>query len=73
MTKFILVIWVCSFLGSDLCTKPIEYPRTFDSWYECARAAHTESKIILSKMGYKIVNEGKIATRYTCTEVPPSI
>jgi len=69
MIKFVLTIWVCSFLGVDLCMRPIEYPQTFNSWYECARAAHTESKIILSKMGYKLVNDGKIATRYTCIEV----
>jgi len=73
MTKFVLIIWVCSFLGVDLCMTPIEYPKTFDSWYECSRAAHTQSKIILSKMGYKLVNEGKIATRYACTEIPPSV
>ena len=46
---------------------PIESPTLYDSWYECSRAAHTESKVILSKLGYKVVNDGKIATRYTCT------
>jgi len=69
MIKFALTIWVCSFLGQNLCMTPIESPTLYDSWYECSRAAHTESKIILSKMGYKLVNDGKIATRYTCIEV----
>jgi hypothetical protein len=73
MTKFVLMIWVCSFLGQNLCMTPIKYTVLYDSWYECSRAAHTQSKIILSKMGYKIVNDGKIGTRYVCTEVPPSI
>jgi len=69
MIKFTLIIWVCSFLGQNLCMTPIENKILYDSWYECSRAAHTESKIILSKLGYKVVNDGKIATRYTCTAV----
>ena len=67
MIKFTLIIWVCSFLGQNMCLTPIESPTLYDSWYECSRAAHTESKIILSKLGYKVVNDSKIATRYTCT------
>ena len=69
MIKFTLIIWVCSFLGQNLCMTPIESPTLYDSWYECSRAAHQESIKIYSKMGYKIVNDGKIATRYTCTAV----
>jgi len=67
MIKFTLIIWVCSFLGQNMCLTPIESLTLYDSWYECSRAAHTESKIILSKLGYKVVNDSKIATRYTCT------
>ena len=68
MTKFILTIWVCSFLGQNMCMSPIESPILYDSWYECSRAAHKESLKIYSRLGYKTVNDGKIATRYTCTE-----
>ena len=67
--KFILVIWVCSFLGENICMEPIKTITLYNSWYECALAAHTESKKIYSKLGYKYVNENKIATRYTCTEI----
>jgi len=67
MTKFILMIWVCSFLGENMCMAPVKSPILYDSWYECSRAAHKESLNILSKIGYKAVNDGKIATRYTCT------
>ena len=66
--KFTLIIWVCSFLGNPAaCLAPMEYPKLFNSWYECALAAHTESKKIYSKLGFRYVNENKIATRYTCT------
>ena len=67
MIKFTLIIWVCSFLGQNMCLPPIEAPVLYDSWYECSRAAHKESLQILSNIGYKAINDGKIAMRYTCT------
>ena len=68
MTKFTLIIWVCSFLGQSVCMAPIESTTLYNSWYECSRTAHTESVKMLSKMGYKYVNDNKIATRYSCTK-----
>ena len=45
---------------------PIESPILYNSWYECSREAHKESLQILSNLGYKTVNEGKIAMKYMC-------
>jgi len=70
MIKFTLMVWVCSFLGQNLCMAPITSPILYNSWYECNRAAHKKSLQILSKMGYKATNDNKIATRYTCTALP---
>ena len=69
MIKFTLIIWVCSFLGQQTCMKPLEYPILFDTWYECARTAHQESSKILSKMGYKKVNESRIGIKYYCRQI----
>jgi hypothetical protein len=70
MTKFALIIWVCSFAANPTaCLPPMEFPMHFDSWYECSRAAHKESLGMISKMGYKYVNENKIAMSYTCRQV----
>ena len=69
MTKFILTIWVCSFLQGQVCIPPIESPVIYNSWYECSRAAHTESMKMIAKMGYKYVNDNKIAMSYTCREI----
>ena len=43
--KYFLIIWVCAFInpGDIRCLDPITYPTAYDSWYECSRAAHTES------------------------------
>ena len=64
--KFILIIWVCSFIQGNACLPPVEYPKLFDSWYECSRAAHKESLKLLSKMGYAYVNQHQIGTKYNC-------
>ena len=69
MIKFTLIIWVCSFLGQTTCMTPLQYPFLFDSWYECTRTAHQESRKILASMGYKSVNESKIAMKYSCQAI----
>jgi len=69
MVKFTLIIWVCSFLGQYQCMAPIQSSVLYNSWYECSRTAHQESIRMLSKLGYKRVNDGKIATRYMCEAV----
>ena len=67
MIKFTLTIWVCSFLSAQsVCMPPAQSPILYDSWYECSRAAHQESIKIYSKLGFKLVNDNKLATRYTC-------
>ena len=67
MIKFTLILWVCSFLGEGAgCLPPMEYPTQFNSWYECSRTAHQESVKILSKLGYKYVNENEIGMKYSC-------
>ena len=62
-------MWVCSFLDGKACLAPMEYSKTFNSWYECSRTAHMESVKLLSKMGYANVNRYKVGTKYTCRPV----
>ena len=69
MTKFVLTIWVCSFLGGQVCMPPIQSPIMYDNWYECSRAAHQESMKMMSNLGYKVVNRDKIAMKYRCEEI----
>ena len=64
--KFILVIWVCSFIEGNGCLAPMESKQLFDSWYECSVAAHKESIKLHQKMGYKYVNEYQVGTKYYC-------
>ena len=68
MVKFTLIIWVCSFLEGQTCAPPITIDTIYDSWYECSRAAHTESIRVMSKLGFKEVNQYKLSTKYMCRE-----
>ena len=68
--KYILIIWVCSFINNNGCLPPIESKKTYDSWYECSRDAHTQSKKILATIGFKKVNDAQMGTKYHCTEIP---
>ena len=68
MIKFTLTLWVCSFLSApSVCMPPLQSPQLYNSWYECSRAAHQKSIKIYSDIGYKLVNEARLATRYMCT------
>ena len=67
--KYILILWVCSFIQGNACMAPIESPILYDSWYECSRAAHSESLKIMAKLGYKNVNDYQIGTKYHCKSV----
>jgi hypothetical protein len=64
--KYVLIIWVCSFIHNNGCLPPIEAPKSYDSWYECSVAAHKESVSMLQKMGYADVNRYHVGTKYTC-------
>ena len=67
--KYILIIWVCSFVNNNGCLPPIESKITYGSWYECSVAAHKDSVSLLQKMGYAEVNRYKVGTKYTCRPV----
>jgi len=48
---------------------PHKNPTLYNSWYECSRAAHVESVKLLSKMGYKNVNDYKVGLKYHCKAI----
>ena len=64
--KFILTLWVCSFVGQNGCLPPVEVPKLYDSWYECSMDAHKEAAKLLQKMGYANVNKYQVGMKYIC-------
>ena len=56
MTKFILLMQVCSFL-TGVCKPPIENAKLYNSWHECVVAAHIHSMNVLQQEGGEAINE----------------
>ena len=69
MTKFILIIWVCSFLVGTKCMSPVTYPGVYDSWMECSKAAHIESMKLLEEFDLDFVNKNNVGMKYNCKPV----
>ena len=67
--KFILIVWVCSFMAGSNCYQPMKFPMMYDSWYECSRDAHKQSLKVLSTIGFKQVNDLNLGTKYHCQQV----
>ena len=63
--KFILTIYVCSFLDFT-CSPPVKYPKTFDNWQNCVIKAQNESEILIKTIPQDVVNKNRLATKYTC-------
>ena len=68
MIKFMLVIWVCSFLAKSECLAPVTYPKVYDSWMECSRAAHLTSIEIMDSFDPDFVNKYEIGMKYSCQQ-----
>ena len=66
MIKFILTIWVCSFLAGTKCMAPVTYPDIYDSWLECSKAAHLESVKLLENFDPDFVNMYEVGMKYNC-------
>ncbi len=68
MTKFILLMLVCSNIPGNDC-KPIPTPVTeFDKYHECAYYGYDYSSTLLRSMGPDAVDEYKMYTMFDCKE-----
>ena len=63
--KFLLTIYVCSFINFS-CSPPVEYPVLFDNWYDCMIKAHDKSVELLMNVPQDVVEQNRLATKYTC-------
>tara|TARA_R100001591_G_scaffold114442_3_gene128791 strand:- start:23 stop:175 length:153 start_codon:yes stop_codon:yes gene_type:complete len=44
----------------------VEYPVLFDNWYDCMIKAHDESVELLMNVPQDVVEQNRLATKYTC-------
>jgi len=68
MTKFILLMLVCSGIPGNDC-KPIPTPvKEFNTYHECIYYGYDYSSILLKEMTTKAVDEYLMYTRFDCKE-----
>jgi len=68
MTKFILIMFICSGLPGNEC-KPIPTPlKEFDTYRECALFGYDYSSTMLREFDMVAVNDFKMFTAFSCEE-----
>ena len=68
MTKFILLMLVCSGIPGNEC-KPIPTPiEEFDTYHECIYFGYDYSSILLKEMTPAAVDQYQMYTRFDCKE-----
>ena len=68
MTKFILLMLVCSQIPGNEC-KPVPTPvQEFDSYHQCAYFGYDYSGSLLKSMGDQTVDEYRMFTAFSCKE-----
>jgi len=68
MTKFILLMLVCSNIPGNDC-KPITTPiEEFDTYHECIYFGYDYSSILLKEMTPAAVDQYQMYTRFDCKE-----
>jgi len=66
MTKFILLMVVCSGISGNDC-KPIPTPITeFDTYHQCIYFGYDYSSILLKEMTSAAVDEYEMYTKFSC-------
>ena len=68
MTKYLLILQVCSFLTGE-CKPPVEVEQKYNSWYECAAAGSLNSLTLLQEECKENINEYKLSVKYGCLEI----
>jgi len=69
--KFMLTIFICSVVGNDCYTNP-NYPKMFDSHYDCIRAGLSESyEILYAEGNFKTedINNLQLYPKFVCAPV----
>ena len=66
--KFILTVWVCSFLN-NVCAPPVTDNIYYNSWNECVDAALDYSINFLKEQDVEKINNFQLATKFICKEI----
>ena len=66
--KFILTLIMCSYT-EGLCMPGYQWPKRFDSTYDCVMVGYKESMNKMNEVGRVDVNKHQIYIKFTCSPV----
>ena len=66
--KIALAIIMCSYAYSE-CMDPYEFPKKYNSHYECMIAGHEKSISKMKEIGKRITNRDELYFKFACYEV----
>jgi hypothetical protein len=67
MTKYLLILQVCSFLTGE-CKPAIQYG-PYNNWHECSMAGMLNGMTQLQKESSQDINTYRLAVKFGCTPV----
>jgi len=68
MTKFILVLQICSALYTP-CLHPIQDPTLYDTWQNCGIAGYEQGLDVFKSLESKTIEDSRIYVKFKCEEV----
>ena len=70
MTKFVLILWLCSSVPGNECVKMPTPQFVFNDMYDCTVYGYAHSKELIISLTREFVNEKLVYTKFMCEEQP---
>ena len=70
MTKFVLILWLCSSVPGNECVKMPTPQFVFNDMYDCTVYGYAHSEELMISLTREFVNEKLVYTKFLCEEQP---
>ena len=70
MTKFVLILWLCSSVPGNECVKMPTPQFVFNDMYDCTVYGYAHSEELIISLTREFVNEKLVYTKFMCEEQP---
>ena len=70
MTKFVLILWLCSSVPGNECVKMPTPQFVFNDMYDCTVYGYAHSEELMISLTREFVNEKLVYTKFMCQEQP---
>ena len=68
MTKFVLILWMCSSIPGNECIKIPTPQFVFNDMYDCTVYGYAHSEEIIISLTREFVNKKQVYTKFMCEE-----